>query len=192
MKSTREALITLPNKHLREPSQRVGVITDEVKNIVQAMKETTLDWEDNRQHEVGVALAAVQIDKKLRIVIVREDMEDKTNRNFVVFINPEITKLEGELVEDFEGCLSIQDIYGKVPRYTRVKIKALDLEGKEFRVTAEDFLARVFQHEIDHTKGLVFIDHIKDNPKAFYRLDKSGELTELDYEKDISNSHILW
>ncbi len=192
MKSTREALITLPNKHLREPSQRVGVITDEIKSLVQAMKETTLDWEDSREHEIGVALAAIQIDKKLRIVIIREDMEDKTNRNFVVFVNPEITKYEGELVEDFEGCLSIKDIYGKVPRYTRVKVKALDLDGKEFRVTADDFLARVFQHEIDHTKGLVFIDHIKENPKAFYQLNKNGELTELNYEKDIANNHLLW
>jgi len=192
MKSTRESLITLPNKHLREPSQKVGVITDEIKNIVQAMKETTLDWEDSREHEVGVALAAIQIDRKLRIVVVRENMEDKTNRNFIVFINPEITKFEGKVIEDFEGCLSIKDIYGKVPRYSKVKVKALDINGKEFRVTAEDFLARVFQHEIDHTKGIVFIDHIKDNPKAFYQLDKSGELKELDYENDIKSNNLLW
>jgi peptide deformylase len=59
-----------------------------------------------------------------------------------------------------------------VPRYTKVRVKATDLEGKEFRVTAEGFLARIFQHEIDHTNGIVFIDHIKDEPKAFFKLDK--------------------
>ncbi len=192
MNSTKESLITLPNKHLRQPSQKVGVINDDIKEIVQAMKDVTLDWEDSREHEVGVALAAIQVDIKLRIVVVRENMEDKKNRNFIVFINPEITKYEGEVVEDFEGCLSIRDIYGKVPRHSKVRVKALDINGKEFRVTAEDFLARVFQHEIDHTKGTVFIDHIKDNPKAFYQLDKNGELKELDYEKDIKSNRLLW
>lgn len=191
-KTSPSLLITLPNSHLRQRSAKVGVITDETKAIVERMKQTTLDWEDSREHEVGVALAGVQIDTLLRIVIVREDMENKSNRNFVVFINPEITKFEGELVEDFEGCLSIKDIYGKVPRYSKVRVKALDVNGREFRVTAKDFLARVFQHEIDHTNGTVFIDHIKDNPKAFYKLEGSGELKSLDYEKDIATNSILW
>lgn len=192
MKNTKEALITLPNPHLRQRSAKVGVISDEIKQLVQTMKDVTLDWEDSRQHEVGVALAAIQIDHKLRIVVIRENMEDKTNREFVVFINPEITKFEGEIIEDFEGCLSIKDVYGKVPRFSKVKIKALDLNGREFRVTAQDFLARVFQHEIDHTNGIVFIDHIKDNPAAFFKLEASGELAQLDYEKDIKQNSILW
>ena len=140
------------------------------------MKAATLDWDASREHEVGVALAAVQIDQLYRIVIVREDYSDKKSRDFTVFINPEITKHEGEIEADFEGCLSVPNIYGKVPRHSKVRVKALDLEGHEFRVTAEDFLARIFQHEIDHTKGKVFIDHIKDDPEAFYRLGEDGKL----------------
>ncbi len=93
---------------------------------------------------------------------------------------------------DFEGCLSVPNIYGKVPRHTKVRVKALDLDGHEFRVTAEDFLARIFQHEIDHTKGKVFIDHIKNDPEAFYRLNDDGKLEALDYEKDIKNNTVLW
>jgi peptide deformylase len=139
-----------------------------------------------------VALAAVQIDKLYRIVIVREDYNDKNNDRFTVFINPEITKHEGEVKADFEGCLSVPNIYGKVPRHSKVRVKALDLDGKQFRVTAEGFLARIFQHEIDHTRGKVFIDHIKDDPAAFYRLGKDGKLEELDYEKDVRNNRILW
>ncbi len=185
-------LITLPNEHLRQRSKKVGVITDDIKQIIEDMKATTLEWEDNRDHEVGVALAGVQIDKLLRLVIIREDTEHRDNRNFIVFINPEITKYEGAIIEDYEGCLSIKDVYGLVPRHSKVKVKALDMNGKEFRVTAEGFLARIFQHEIDHTNGVVFIDHIKDNADAFFHLEDNGELKPLNYEKDIKHSRILW
>lgn len=184
-------LITLPNKHLRNTSTKVGLITPQIKSIIENMKNTTLKWESSRDHEVGVALAAIQIDVPLRIIIVRRDIEDKADHTFDVFINAEITKSEGEIVEDYEGCLSIKDIYGKVPRYNRVKIKALNENGEQFRVTAEGFLARIFQHEIDHTKGILFIDHIKDDESAFYKLEKDGDLTEMDYD-NVKKNNILW
>ncbi len=189
---TKDDIIALPNPHLREKSKRVGIITDEIKQIVSDMKAATIDWDQSRPHEVGVALAAVQIDRLYKIVIVRNDYNDKDNHEFTVFINPEITKREGEVKEDFEGCLSVPNVYGKVPRHTKVKVKALDLDGKQFRVTAEDFLARIFQHEIDHCNGMVFIDHIKDNPEAFFQLDAEGKLEALDYEKDVEKNPILW
>ncbi len=185
-------IITLPNKSLRTRSTRVGIITDETLKLIEDMKSATLDWEDSRDHEVGVALAAIQIDQPMRVVIVRNDFDNKKDRSFSIFINPEIVKTEGELIEDFEGCLSVKDIYGKVPRYQKVKIKALNEKGQEIRVTAEDFLARVFQHEIDHTNGTVFIDHIKDQPSAFFRLEKDGKLEKLDYETDVKNNTELW
>jgi peptide deformylase len=189
---TKDDIITLPNPHLREKSQRVGVITDEIKKIVQDMEAATIDWEESRAHEVGVALAAVQVDSLLKIVVVRNNYDNKEDRTFTTFINPTITKYEGDVVEDFEGCLSVKDVYGKVPRYSKIKLKALDIHGKEFRVTAEGFLARIFQHEIDHCNGLVFIDHIKDNPEAFYHLKEDGELEPLDYGKDVRDNRILW
>ncbi len=185
-------LITLPNPHLRQRSKKVGLVDGKIKQIIDNMKRATIEWEDSREHEVGVALAGVQIDHLLRIVIIREDTEHKENKNFIVFINPEITKYEGDILEDYEGCLSIKDVYGKVPRYSKVKVKALDENGKSFRVTAEGFLARIFQHEIDHTNGTVFIDHIKDKEDAFYKLQDDGKLTSLDYEKNIRNNSILW
>jgi peptide deformylase len=189
---TKDDIITLPNPHLRQRSKRVGLVTDEVRRIIDDMESATLDWEDSRKHEVGVALAAVQIDNMLRIVIIRSNFDDKHDRTFKAFINPEIVKYEGSVREDYEGCLSIKDIYGKVPRYTKVRIKAKDLSGKEVRLTAEGFLARVFQHEIDHMNGLVFIDHIKDNKEAFFKLDKEGQLEALDYDKDVRENSILW
>lgn len=190
--ATKEDIITLPHKDLRVPSKRVGLITDDIKQTIADMKVATLDWEASRNHEVSVALAAVQIDVLLRIVILRENFNDKDNHNFHVFINPEIVKYEGELEEDFEGCLSIKDIYGRVPRYNKVRVKAINLAGKEFRISLEGFVARIMQHEIDHTKGIVFVDHIKDDPDAFFHLEDDGKLKELDYDKDIKNSRILW
>ena len=188
----KDSIITLPNPHLRQRSTKVGLITDETMQLIADMKAATLDWEDSRKHEVGVALASVQVDHLLRIIILRNDFDNKKDRTFQVFINPEITKFEGKQSEDYEGCLSIKNIYGKVARYEKVRLKALDENGKAIRITAEGFLARVFQHEIDHTNGIVFIDHIKDDPTAFFRLDEEGHLVELDYEKDIRNNNLLW
>lgn len=188
----KDSIITLPHTDLRRRSQKVGFISDEIKKIVQDMEAATLDWEASREHEVGVALAAVQIDKLYRIVVIRNDFDNKDDHSFSVFINPEITKYEGKIEQDFEGCLSVKDIYGKVPRHTKVRLKALGLNGKEFRVTAEGFLARIFQHEIDHTNGVVFIDHIKNSPEAFFKLMSDGNLQQLNYEKDIRTNSILW
>lgn len=187
----KDSIITLPNDHLRKRSKRILVITDEIKKLAKDMEDATLSWEDSRKHEVGVALAAVQVDKLQRVVVIRNSFEDKTDRSFQILINPEIVKLSGEIIDDYEGCLSVKGIYGKVPRYEKVKVKALNLDGKEIRVTAEGFLARVLQHEIDHTNGKLFVDHIKDEEDRFYRLMEDGKLEELDYVKDIKNS-VLW
>ena len=190
--TAKDKIITLPHDSLRQRSKKVGLVTDEIRKLVANMEAATLDWEDSRLHEVGVALAATQVNKMLRVVVIRNNFDNKKDRSFQVFINPVITKLEGEVTEDYEGCLSIREIYGKVPRHTKVRVKALGLSGKEVRVTADGFLARVFQHEIDHTNGIVFIDHIKDNEKAFFKLDKDGHLEPMDYDKDVANNEGLW
>jgi peptide deformylase len=188
----KKTLITLPNDHLRKSSQKVGYMDEAVQELIARMEAVTLEWEADREHEVGVALAAIQIDVNLRVVVIRSDFNNKEDKTFRVFINPVITKYEGETFTDYEGCLSVKDIYGKVPRHTRVRVKAVGLDGKEVRVKAEGFLARVFQHEIDHTNGILFLDHIKDDSAAFYTLNKEGSLQQLDYEKDIRNNEILW
>jgi len=189
---TRKDIIVLPNPSLRQRSKKVGIISDDVLSLISNMQKATLDWEDSRNHEVGVALAAVQVNALLRVVIIRDNFDDKNNRNFGVFINPQIIKKEGSIVFDYEGCLSIKDIYGKVPRYEKIKIKALDITGKPIRLTATGFLARVLQHEIDHTNGIVLVDHIKNDHDAFYRLEDDGSLIKLDFEKDIKNNKNLW
>lgn len=188
----KEDIITLPHPDLRRRSQKVGLITQEIRDIVAGMEHATLDWEESRDHEVGVALAAVQVDQMYRIVVLRNNFDDKKDKTFSIFINPQITKYDGDIEEDFEGCLSIRDVYGRVPRHSKVRVKALNLEGREVVIKAEGFLARIFQHEIDHTNGIMFIDHIRNVPEAFYRLNVNGRLEKLDYETEIRDDAELW
>ena len=188
----KEDIITLPNNHLRQKAERVHVITDEVQDVVKEMIEASLDWEKSHPHEISAALAAPQIDKMYKIIIVRSDLDDKNNQEFTALINPKVVKFEGDIVTDFEGCLSITSIYGKVPRYEKVRVKALDIHGNEVHIKAEGFLARVLQHEIDHTNGILFVDHIRDDKDSFYTLDDDGELQPLDYDKDIKDNETLW
>ena len=188
----KEDVIALPNPHLRQKSQRVHVVTDETTQLIDDLTSAALDWEASRPHEISAAIAAVQVDRLERVIIVRSDFDHKDNREFTALINPEIVKYEGELVHDYEGCLSVKNFYGRVPRHSKVRVKALDLQGNEVRLKAEGFLARVLQHEIDHTNGIVFIDHIKDTTDAFYRLDERGELEPVDYDEHVKDNPILW
>jgi peptide deformylase len=186
----RDNIITLPNVHLRQKSKRIHVVTEAVKKLIKNMEAATLDWENSRPHELGVALAAVQVDHLERIVIIRNDFDHKEDKTFFALLNPEIVKAEGKPEFDHEGCLSVKDIYGLVPRYPKIKIKGLNTDGQEIRFKAEGFLARVLQHEIDHTNGIMFIDHIKDDD-AFFRLNNDGELEKIAHE-DVLKSDILW
>ena len=188
----KESIITLPNPDLREKSARVHVITDDVLQLIDNMTSASLDWEDSRPHEISAALAAVQIDQLERVVIVRSDFEDKSVREFTPLINPEIIKGEGPMVEDYEGCLSVNGFYGKVKRYSKIRVKAMNIHGQEVRIKADGFLARVLQHEIDHCNGTVFVDQIRDDHDAFYRLNAEGELDPLDYDTYVKDNSDLW
>lgn len=188
----KEDIITLPDARLRQKSAKVQSITPEIIKLVEDMTAVALDWEDSRPHEISAALSAVQIGRMEKVVIVRSDLDDKASREFVALINPEIVKYEGEMITDYEGCLSVVGVYGRVPRHSKIRVKALDISGNEVRFKADGFLANVLQHEIDHTNGIVFIDHIRDKKDAFYTLDQEGELKPLDYAENIEKNSILW
>lgn len=188
----KENIITLPNPHLRQKSTKVQEITPKILKTIENMTAVALDWENSRPHEISAAISAVQIDDLQKIIIIRSDFDDKEARDFLAMINPEIVKFEGEIVTDFEGCLSVPDVYGKVPRHDKIRVKAIDIDGNEIRFKADGFLARIIQHEIDHINGIVFIDHIRNDKDAFFELDEKGELQPLDYEKRIKNNSILW
>jgi len=90
------------------------VRTDEIKDMIQAMVDASLEWEKSHPHELSAAMAAPQLGINKRLIIIRDSMDDKANTSFTTLVDPEIIKQEGKIIEDFEGCLSVPFIYGKV------------------------------------------------------------------------------
>lgn len=185
-------IITTPDSRLREKSSKVTKIDDEILGIIADMRKLSLDWEKEHPFELSAAMAAPQTGVNKRIIIIREDMEDKKNATFTALINPEVIKAEGKIKTDFEGCLSVPSIYGMVPRATKVRVKAKLEDGTEVRIKATDELARTLLHEIDHLNGVLFIDHIKGVKDAFYEMNDKGYLIPVDYDTKIANNPKLW
>ncbi len=186
------SIVTTPDPRLRQKSEKVHQIDDETKRIIDEMIASSLAWEEEHEFELSAAMAAPQLGYNKRIIVVREDMSNKDNANFVPLINPVVIKTEGKIVEDYEGCLSVPSVYGKVGRPYKARIKAVTENGEEVRLKATGFLARTLLHEIDHLDGVLFIDHIKDQTDAFYKLNDKGDLEPLDYDKYIKNNKDLF
>lgn len=185
-------IITTPDPRLRAKSKKVRFITDETQKIISDMKKLSLDWEKEHPFELSAAMAAPQMGVNERIIIVRDDMEDKKNNSFTALINPEVIKTEGKLEKDYEGCLSVPKYYGLVERPKKARIKAMLEDGTEVRIKATDSLARVLLHEIDHLDGILFIDHIKNKKDAFYKMNDKGDLDPVDFDKEIKNNEKLF
>jgi peptide deformylase len=145
-------IITLPDKRLRLKSEPVKRVDSGIRKLVDDLFETMYD-------APGIGLAAIQIGIPKRVVTM--DLSRKEdNHERQVFINPEITWKSEETSKYEEGCLSIPEYYEEVDRPARVKVKYLDLDGKAHEIEASGLLATCLQHEIDHTNGVLFIDHI--------------------------------
>ena len=185
-------IITTPDPRLREKSEKVRVIDDEILKIIADMRKLSLDWEKEHPFELSAAMAAPQMGINKRIIIIRDDMEDKKKATFTALINPEVIRADGKIKRDFEGCLSVPFIYGMVPRHTKVKVKAKLEDGTEVRIKATDELARTLLHEIDHLDGVLFIDHIKGEKGAFYEMNDEGDLIPVDYDEKIADNAKLW
>ncbi len=185
-------IITTPDPRLRQKCKKVNHVDDEIREMVKNMIQNCLDWEKDHEFEISAALAAPQLGYDRRIIVVREDTDDKENAEFIPLINPEVIKTEGKTLYDYEGCLSVPTIYGKVPRPAKARIKAQTIDGQDVRIKADGFLARTLLHEIDHLNGVLFIDHIKGVKDAFYRLNDKGDLVPVDYDKEIAHNKELF
>ena len=145
-------ILKLPDKRLRMVSEPVKRIDAAVRALVEDMFETMYD-------APGIGLAGIQIGIARRVVVM--DLSKKEDEQQpLVFINPEITWASKEISTHEEGCLSIPEYYEEVARPAEVKVKYLDLDGKSHEISAGGLFATCLQHEIDHTNGLLFIDHI--------------------------------
>lgn len=139
---------------LRKKAEPVTAITDEIKTIAQDMIDTMLD-------ENGLGLAAPQVGFSLRMVAL--DAGPEKGHPFVI-LNPEILESSGKSVRE-EGCLSFPGIYGKIERPEKVKLKAMDMDGKVFERDLDGLEARAAQHELDHLNGKLFIDRMNKSHK---------------------------
>jgi len=146
-----------PSEILKKKTKIVKTIDDEIKKIVRDMFETMYKYS-------GIGLAANQVGIDLSIVVI--DLKDK-NIAPMVLINPEIKFLDNKKKVLEEGCLSFPGYYDKVCRRNKIQVKFLDISGKEQKIVAEDLLSRVIQHEVDHLRGVLFIQRM-----SFLRLAK--------------------
>lgn len=133
---------------LRRRAAPVTLVTPEVRQLAEDMIETMYD-------EVGIGLAAPQVGVSLRLVVVG----DETGQGVLTLVNPVITDQAGQATAE-EGCLSIPGIFASVTRAEWVRVEATDLEGRPLRVEGRGLRARVFQHELDHLDGVLFVDRL--------------------------------
>ena len=145
-------ILKIPDKRLRLVSEPVKRVDAGIRALVDDMFETMYD-------APGIGLAAIQIGVAKRVVVMDLSKKDEAQAP-QVFINPEITWRSEETSTYEEGCLSIPDYYEEVERPQRVKVKYLDLDGKAHEIEADGLFATCLQHEVDHTNGVLFIDHI--------------------------------
>jgi len=145
------SIVTNPNQILRKKSQEV----DENKIKDENFQKILFDMKKTMKIKKGVGLAAPQIGKNLRIITVA------TKDNILFLINPKITKKSWSKEWEEEGCLSVPREYGKVIRHKKITCIYFDEKGQKVKIQANDFTARIIQHEIDHLDGILFIDKAK-------------------------------
>ena len=155
---TLRTIVTLPDPVLRRKARAVNKFDKELQTVIDDMIETMRD-------APGVGLAAPQIGLSERLIVVEyyeneeaEEAEDEARKKVWVMLNPEIVKASEEKVMGVEGCLSIPNLVGEVERHETIQIKGQNRRGQPMKVKATGWLARIFQHEIDHVNGVVFTD----------------------------------
>jgi len=138
------------------PLERAQIRSAAVQKLIDDMIDTMSEYH-------GVGLAAPQIHESVRLFVAAldGDEDEQADAEPTVVINPEIVVVGDDVVEDWEGCLSIPDIRGRVPRARDIKLVALDRRGDKFELRAQDFRARVIQHETDHLDGVLFFDRMR-------------------------------
>jgi peptide deformylase len=139
------------------PLDRPEIRSVAVQKLIDDMIETMLEYH-------GVGLAAPQVHEGLRLFVASLDADEEAGAERsepLAIVNPEITPVGSDIVDDWEGCLSIPDIRGRVPRAREIKVRAYDRRGERIELSAHGFHARVIQHETDHLDGILFFDRMR-------------------------------
>lgn len=154
-------VLQFPDARLRSMARPVEAVDERLRRLAADMLETMYD-------EPGIGLAAIQVGEPVQLIVLdTEWTEEGTERKPLALVNPEIVHREGR-ISWTEGCLSVPDFTAEVERAERVRVRALDLDGREFEEDAEGLRAVCFQHEVDHLNGVLFIDHISRLKRSLY------------------------
>jgi peptide deformylase len=154
-------IVTIPDPVLRNKAQKVNGVGEEEKKLAQDLLDTLEVAKDPE----GAGIAATQIGVSKKMCVVRNFFPNPakngeyTHEDYVL-INPKIVSTSKETEVDYEGCLSVPNVYGKVERYKKIKVDATDISGDRIKIKAQDFFARTIQHEIDHLEGVLFTDRV--------------------------------
>ncbi|HSH02962.1 MAG TPA: peptide deformylase [Anaerolineae bacterium] len=173
-------IITPQNPILRQKAKTITRFDDDLQQLIDDMIETMRD-------APGVGLAAPQVARSLRLAVIETPLEQDEEGNDIpeshqlyVIINPEITWRSRQTTDGIEGCLSIPGYVGEVERHDEIRVRALNRHGKRIRLKLKDWPARIFQHEIDHLDGVLYIDRLTDpeniwTEKEFYAPDEDED-----------------
>ena len=141
---------------LRFPDERLRTVAKKIIEVDKSITTIISDMFDTMRHENGIGLAATQVNVHKRLVVMDVSENQDTP---MVFINPEITHKEGKTISE-EGCLSVPNNYAQVERAEKITVTALDKTGEPFTLDADGLMAICIQHELDHLKGILFVDYL--------------------------------
>jgi len=171
-------ILRYPDPRLHKVAKPVAIFDERLKKLAADMAETMYD-------APGVGLAATQVDVHEQVIVI--DVSE-THDELRVFINPEIVWASEEKLVYEEGCLSVPGIYDGVERPARVKVRALDLEGKPFELEADGLLAVCIQHEMDHLKGKVFVEYLSPLKRNRIKSKLQKEEREMSRERKLATA----
>jgi len=154
-------ILTFPDKFLRQPTKPVENIDGEIQKVIDGMADIMYE-------APGVGLAAIQVGYDKSIIVYDVSLKEE-KRSLQVLINPKIISSEGKIVSENEGCLSVPDLRVDIKRSSSILVEGLDREGKPLKIEADELLALVLQHEIDHLNGTLIIDHISSLKRQLYK-----------------------
>ncbi len=164
-------IVMVPDPVLREKAKKVSKVTPAIQRLLDDMTETM-------RAAPGIGLAGPQVAVLQRLVVIevlKDEEYPDMQYGFFQLVNPEIVRISKELEDGVEGCLSIPGYTGDVERFAAVEVRALDRAGKPVKIKARGFLARVFQHEIDHLDGVLYLDRLT-GPEKLHKIPDKEEM----------------
>jgi peptide deformylase len=150
-----------PDPVLRKQTETITTFDDDLATLVKDMADTMYE-------APGIGLAAPQIGKSIKLIVVDTSEDKEGEKKYIPMINPEIVAHEGSQVDE-EGCLSVPELTANVTRHLKITVTYQDLQGQPHEISTENRFAVVLQHEIDHLNGILFIDHLSPLKRSLYK-----------------------